>query len=177
MYKSIVGITSSLALASASFAAQHGHPFSAAALGKVDYRATPLTSVVDCAAMLPNDPAVTVTAARLIAAQAGKAPAHCRIDGTINGNIGFQVNLPLAWNGRLYMWGNGGFSGEDFDSPEESASRDAGLANGFATVHTDTGHKASELPGATFARFPGKMVDHGYLAVHLSVQWAKRAVR
>ena len=30
----------------------------------------------------------------------GEVPSHCRVDGTINPEITFQVNLPIAWNGR-----------------------------------------------------------------------------
>ena len=28
--------------------------------------------------------------------------------------INIEVNLPTAWNGRLYMFGNGGWAGESF---------------------------------------------------------------
>jgi len=100
-------------------------------------------------------------------------PEHCRVDGVIPKEIGFQLNLPLAWNGRLYMYGNGGYAGEDVEAPNERLSRNTALANGFATARTDTGHLAAKEPLATFAVDPDKVVDHGYRAVHETVQLAK----
>src|SRR5690606_37185138 len=54
--------------------------------------------------------------AREVAAAAG-VPAHCRVDGMIDPEIRFQVNLPLDWNGRFYMIGNGGHAGQSPDDP------------------------------------------------------------
>src|SRR5712692_10002674 len=34
-------------------------------------------------------------------------PEHCRISILIPPEINVEVNLPSAWNGRLYMFGNG----------------------------------------------------------------------
>src|SRR5262245_4132915 len=42
----------------------------------------------------------------------GATPAHCRVNGVISPEIGFQVNLPAKWNGRFYMIGNGGHAGQ-----------------------------------------------------------------
>jgi len=36
------------------------------------------------------------------------APEHCRVIGQIQPEIRFEVSLPASWNGRLYMFGNGG---------------------------------------------------------------------
>ncbi|MYL07359.1 MAG: hypothetical protein F4012_11295, partial [Gemmatimonadales bacterium] len=40
-------------------------------------------------------------------------PAHCRVRGTIDEEIHFELLLPLAedWNGRFLMGGGGGFVG------------------------------------------------------------------
>jgi feruloyl esterase len=35
----------------------------------------------------------------------------CRIEGTIEGNIGFELWLPIDWNGRLLGAGVGGDAG------------------------------------------------------------------
>src|SRR3954463_3805752 len=138
----------------------------------VDYRSTPFRSAKDCSSLDPGS-GVRVTSAQLIATS-GNVPAHCRLDGVIPNEIGFQINLPVAWNGRLYMYGNGGYAGEDAESEPEKASRNAALENGFATARTDTGHLASKEPLATFAVDPDKVVDHGYRAVHETILLAKK---
>src|SRR5436190_21009924 len=43
---------------------------------------------------------------------AGDTPEYCRVLGLIQPEIRFEVNLPASWNGRLYMFGNGGYAGE-----------------------------------------------------------------
>ncbi len=156
--------------------AQSGNPAALTTVGAVDYRQTPFAATTDCRALAaPLTEDVEIRSVRLVDA-AGGVPAHCRVDGVIAPEIGFQINLPIQWNGRLYMFGNGGFAGEDVDAPAMKASRDAGIANGFAVARTDTGHLAAIEPGGSFARNPGKMVDHAYLAVHKTVQYAKSAI-
>jgi len=104
-------------------------------------------------------------------------PAHCRVKGNIPAEIGFEVNLPLQWNGRLFMFGNGGFAGEDAEAPGEVEGRVAGLRAGFATARTDTGHLASKEPLGTFAyQQINKVEDHGYRAVHETVVLAKQLI-
>jgi hypothetical protein len=49
----------------------------------------------------------TVVVAGLVPASPD-APEHCRVSGQILPEIRFEVNLPTAWNRRLYMFGNGG---------------------------------------------------------------------
>src|SRR5271166_6300249 len=48
---------------------------------------------------------------------ASNAPAHCRAAVLVAPEIHIEVNLPAAWNSRLYMFGNGGFAGESFEAP------------------------------------------------------------
>src|SRR5688572_15452957 len=43
---------------------------------------------------------------------AGDVPEHCRITGQVLPQVQFELNLPVNWNGRLYMFGNGGYAGE-----------------------------------------------------------------
>ena len=147
--------------------------FSNAAQSSVPYTATPFVAAVDCAAMNKTTPAGVVLTAQRIAAS-GAVPEHCRIRGTIPAEIGFDINLPTKWNGRVWMYGNGGFAGEAADAPNEAESRQTGLTNGFATVRTDTGHLDSKEPLASFAlNRLDKIVDHGYRAVHETITLAK----
>lgn len=151
-------------LPAAAFASGNRYTFSRADTAAVDYRATPHRPAAACESFGAG--------ARLVAASA-QAPEHCRIDGVFASGAGFQVNLPSAWNGRLYMYGNGGYAGEDAEGDREQASRALGLANGFATARTDTGHLASREPLATFALDHAKLTNHGHLAVHDTVTHAK----
>jgi feruloyl esterase len=104
-------------------------------------------------------------------------PEFCHIEGLIQPEVRFHVSLPRAWNGRLYMFGNGGFAGESLSSPGRLQRRDAALSKGFAVVSTNTGHDAAREPLATFAVHPQKLSDYAYRAVHVSVLAAKSIAR
>lgn len=150
----------------------NAYSFSRAQASAVDYRATPHHAVVACTGLAASADVARQTA--VLVPAAGATPEHCRVNGVLTSGAGFQVNLPTAWNGRLYMYGNGGYAGEDAEGPREQASRSLGLANGFATARTDTGHLAASEPLATFAGDRQKLVNHGYQAVHDTVGFAKR---
>jgi feruloyl esterase len=98
-------------------------------------------------------------------------PVHvplCRIEGTIAGNIGFELWLPKAWNGRLLGAGVGGDAGV-FNYSDMSRR----IGEGFATVTTDSGHKASQAHWMMQAR---ARVDYEHRAVHLTAEAAKALV-
>jgi Tannase and feruloyl esterase len=116
-----------------------------------------------------------INSATLVGA-AGDVPEHCRVAGQILPEIQFEVNLPTAWNGRLYMFGNGGFTGEPFDAPARIASRDQALKHGFAVAATNTGHEAMLEPLASFAVDRQKLLDYAYRAVHVTAVTAKQIV-
>ena len=105
------------------------------------------------------------------------APEHCRVLVLVAPALHIEVNLPTAWNGRLYMFGNGGFAGEDFDAAGRAATRARGLQYGFATASTDTGHSAATEPGASFAADPQKLVDFGFRSLHLTAVTAKLMIQ
>ena len=91
----------------------------------------------------------------------------CRVEGTIEGNIGFELWLPMngRWNGRLLGAGVGGDAGV-FNYNDMSRR----IGEGFATVTTDSGHKA------TFAHWMSDKkarVDYEHRAVHLTALAAK----
>lgn len=106
---------------------------------------------------------------------AGTLPEHCRVEGVIGpGAIGFAVQLPTDWNGKLYHAGGGGFVGS-------IPAGDAGLSRHYATAATDTGHKGSgPLGGALDASWalgnPQAVIDFGYRAVHVTTVTAKKIV-
>jgi feruloyl esterase len=104
----------------------------------------------------------------------GPTPEFCRVAGVLAPEIAFEVSLPAAWNGRFYMFGNGGHAGEALDNPGRVGQRNAALQLGFAVAQTNTGHDAAKEPGATFVLSnPQKAIDYAYRAVHLTAVTAK----
>jgi Tannase and feruloyl esterase len=114
----------------------------------------------------------SVTSATTVAA-AGDVPEYCRVSGLIQPEIRFEVNLPAVWNGRLYMFGNGGYAGEALDNPGRQATARRAIARGFVAAQTNTGHDASVEPLAAFAASPQKVVDYAFRAVHVTAVTAK----
>jgi feruloyl esterase len=105
------------------------------------------------------------------------APAHCDVRGTIRGNIKFAVFLPVDWNGRFQMVGNGGKAGSISIGDMRTQ-----LRLGYAATSTDTGHdNAIQAEGG--ARFGNdalfgkeREIDFGWRAVHLTAVTAKAIV-
>ena len=106
------------------------------------------------------DSATLVAPAPLAVAERGPTPAatitpatpeYCRVLGRIAPvdpkapPILFQVNLPMAWNGRSVQYGGGGFNGVLITGlgllPAAPYQQAAPLAQGYVTVGTDSGHQ------------------------------------
>jgi feruloyl esterase len=119
---------------------------------------------------------LSVIGATVIPASAN-APEHCRVSLMIPPAINVEVNLPTAWNGRLYMFGNGGWAGESFESPGRAEHRSRGLKAGFVTAATDTGHSAALEPGASFALSRQELLDFAFRSLHLTAEAAKLMAR
>src|SRR5580765_4607130 len=140
----------------------------------VDYSKSDLTPAMPCENLAKfSAPDIMTVQARMVPA-AGDAPVHCRVSGVLKPEIGFEVNLPMQWNGRLYMIGNGGHAGEGPDDPGRAAQRAEAIKLGFVMVSTNTGHDARKEPGATFVLTNSqKAIDYAYRAVHLTATTAK----
>jgi hypothetical protein len=129
-----------------------------------------------------TSPQTTIVSAELVEAGTFKTPggdplpglkAFCRVTGVAkpssDSDIKFEVWLPAAeWNGRLWGAGNGGFAG---DMPYDSLG--AGLAEGYATIGTDTGHEGGPLDATWAIGHPEKVIDYGYKAIHEAAVRAK----
>ncbi len=118
----------------------------------------------------------SVISASLVPA-AAEAPEHCRVNGLIQPEIRFQVNLPTAWNRRFYMFGNGGLAGEPMESPGKAAPRALAVRHGFAVADTNTGHDAATEPMASFAASPQKLIDFAFRSVHVTAETAKKIIQ
>lgn len=91
--------------------------------------------------------------------------ALCRVEGTIEGAIGFELWLPLDWNGRLLGAGVGGDAGV-YNLADVSRRAN----EGFAAVTTDSGHKRDDV---RWMADPKARQDYEHRAVHLTAQAAK----
>ena len=139
-----------------------------------------------CDALKGDHPGrVTVTAATTVAPTPGRpfvavtagyyksgpvSVSFCRVEGVIEGNIGFELWLPTgsAWNGRLLGAGVGGDAGV-YNYTDLSRR----IAEGFAAVTTDSGHKASN---ARWMADPKARIDYEHRATHLATAAAKALV-
>jgi feruloyl esterase len=118
---------------------------------------------------------LSVITATVIPASAA-APEHCRVSLMVPPEVNIEVNLPSAWNGRLYVFGNGGWAGESFDSAGRVQNSSRGLKAGFVTAATDTGHSAATEPGGSFALNRQKLLDFAFRSIHVTAEAAKLMV-
>lgn len=78
-------------------------------------------------------------------------PPHCLVEGVINRRIGaggveygigFELALPVEWNGRYLLQGGGGLNGVVRPAiGYVAAGNDDALSRGFAVASHDSGHK------------------------------------
>jgi feruloyl esterase len=157
--------------------------------------ATPATLVGSCAALasklsfanttfnsVQDVPAGTLTVA-------GKPiDEHCVVQGQMNQRvsavdgkpyaIGFEMRLPVAWNGRFFYQANGGLDGNVVTATGEIGGggplNDA-LNMGFAVISSDAGHSSSQNP--LFGLDPQARIDYGYNAVATLTPMAKQVIR
>jgi feruloyl esterase len=92
--------------------------------------------------------------------EAVEPPAHCRVRGTVDPTIGFEIWLPAGvdWNGRFLAAGNDGDGGQ-----LNYAAMLAYLSRGYATASTDTGHTG---PSLAWLADGGRLRDFGYRAIY-----------
>jgi Tannase and feruloyl esterase len=163
-------------LACSSITAQ-AQPFANADSARSAYATARITPGSDCAALgALKLPEVVAISAKAMPADA-TLPAHCRVSGTLDPEIAFEVNLPATWNGRFYMIGNGGLAGERPDDARRAGERQVALAHGFVIASTNTGHDSQTEPSGTFVLSnPQKATDYAFRAVHLTAVTAKAIV-
>src|SRR2546429_902380 len=56
-----------------------------------------------------------------IVAPTASAPEHCHVFLMAQPEVNIEVNLPTNWNGRFYMFGNGGGGGGALGLPRRDA--------------------------------------------------------
>jgi pimeloyl-ACP methyl ester carboxylesterase len=116
------------------------------------------------------------------------APAHCQVTGKMFQRtssvdsktyaIGFELRLPLNWNGRFFYQANGGTDGSVLAATGPvgggGPSNDA-LNMGFAVISSDAGHDSSQNP--SFGVDPQARLDYGYQAAAKLTPMAKALIQ
>lgn len=170
---------------SSNGSAQGGLPQLAAATGAKLDSCTALASRIS----YPN---TTITAVNAVAAGtltvAGKpVPAHCQVTGlmyqrtsAVDGQkyaIGFEMRLPLDWNGRFFYQANGGLDGSVVTATGPvggGGPLDHALNQGFAVISSDAGHGS---PTPLFGMDPQARLDYGYQAAGKLTPMAKALIQ
>jgi feruloyl esterase len=155
--------------------------------------AAPAAFIGSCADLLSLSlPGVTFTSSELVPAGglrlAGQdVPAHCRLLGkaaehfspinNLTYAIGFEMRLPLDWNGRFWHQGNGGIDGSVTTASGAlgGGPRTSALLQGFAVLSTDAGHSNAQ-GGPLFGLDPQARLDYGYQAVGTMTPIAKAII-
>ncbi|MDA8250371.1 MAG: tannase/feruloyl esterase family alpha/beta hydrolase [Rhodospirillales bacterium] len=145
-------------------------------------QARPMTCAEATSAAL-GLPGVEITGTTL-AAPGADLPAHCVLRGRVDPRvgvdgrqyaIGFELRLPLLWNGRFLHQTNGGNDGEVVPAIGDPRELNAyggrsALARGFAVLSSDEGHDGKDpanaglglASGAAFGLDPQARDDYGY---------------
>jgi len=157
--------------------------------------ATPATLVGNCAALASKLSFANTTFSSVQDVPAGTLKVagkpiaeHCLVQGQMNQRvsavdgktyaIGFEMRLPVAWNGRFFYQANGGLDGNIVTATGEIGGggplNDA-LNMGFAVISSDAGHSSSQNP--LFGLDPQARIDYGYNTVATLTPMAKQAIR
>ena len=123
---------------------------------------------------LPDVKVIESVPVPAVAVGAGAAVrvAHCRVTGVIGSEIGFTLLLPDQWNKKFLMGGGGGYVGRIVNQAQRFVNE------GYASVGTDTGHRADSNMDASWALDNlERQLNFGYLAVHRTAEVAKALLR
>lgn len=128
-----------------------------------------------------------VAAGELTVAGAAQVPAHCLVKGEMNRRtslvdgksyaIGFEMRLPVAWNGRFFYQANGGIDGSVVTATGPvggGGPLSNALTMGFAVLSSDAGHQP---PAPFFGVDPQARRDYGYAAVGSLTPMAKNLIK
>lgn len=102
---------------------------------------------------------------------------NCKVTGTIDGSIKFELLLPDAWNGKFMMGGGGGFVGSLQNQAQEGLSAGATpLERGYATAGTDTGHTGEAIDASWALGNPEAKENFAHRAVHRTAEVSKKVI-
>ena len=130
--------------------------------------------------------AATLVAAGVIKLGDNAVPEHCLVQGRMHERkgadgrdyaIGFEMRLPVAWNGRFFYQGNGGLDGAVVPALGTlgGGPLTGALMQGFAVISSDAGHSGPQTP--FFGSEPQARLDYGYQAVEKLTPMAKQLIQ
>lgn len=135
--------------------------------------------VAECAVLASADLSIAVGApvhiksASLV--QDGKPAPYCKVLGSIEPSVGFEVHLPATWSQRFVQTGCGGLCGM-INVRLEHAERCLPAQNGeLALASTDMGHSGG-MDGAFGANDYQLRIDFAYRGVHVTTLAAKALI-
>ncbi len=128
----------------------------------------------------------TLVAAGVIKLGNNAVPEHCLVKGRMHERkgsdgrdyaIGFEMRLPMAWNGRFFYQGNGGLDGNVVPAIGAlgGGPLTGALMQGFAVISSDAGHSGPQTP--FFGSEPQARLDYGYQAVEKLTPMAKQLIQ
>lgn len=113
-------------------------------------------------------------------------PAHCRFQVVLDPResgieklsygVGFELRLPLEWNGRFLFQGGGGMNGSLSPAIGNVSGAPSALARGFAVVSSDGGHRGTSAIDSRFGVDQQARIDFAYGAVTRTTYEAKAVV-
>lgn len=113
-------------------------------------------------------------------------PAHCRFQVVLDAResgienlsygTGFELRLPLAWNGRFLFQGGGGMNGSVTPALGTVPGAPSALARGFAVVSSDGGHRGLSPIDSRFGVDQQARNDFAYGAVARTTHEAKALI-
>lgn len=154
-----------VALAAIALAACGGHDEAAAPTANAEQA---------CAALAGKTLAGAAIAAATTVAATTAEPLYCKVSATIAPQLHLELRLPQQWNGKLYHEGGGGYNGA---IPPLRGLALKALQQGYATVHSDSGHTGDGLSAAFALNDPLAASLFGHAAVPAVSSSAREMVR
>jgi feruloyl esterase len=100
-----------------------------------------------------------------------EVPAFCRVAGVVAPEIRFELWMPVQWNRKLLVVGNGGLAGSiNFRQMVEPLER------GYASGSTDTGHQGAANDASWALGHMQRVIDFAHRSVHAMAEADKAIV-
>lgn len=133
-----------------------------------------ISTTLSCAALSGT----TLAGARLtttVVAAADAVPEYCKVTGTIDSALNFEMRMPMSWNGKALFLGGAGYDGL-IPMPDVLRLGPSVLTLGYTTIATDAGHAGNPFDGSWALDNPTAVENFAYLAHHRVLQVARAII-
>ena len=116
-------------------------------------------------------------------------PEHCMVRGVLEPRtgvggvaygVGFELRMPVKWNGKFLYQGGGGMDGAINQAigaiPTSGSTAEPALNRGYAVVSTDSGHTGKDTNDASFGLDQQARLDYAYAAIGKVTAAAKQLI-